>query len=161
MHLEQKYQLFSFMLWTWIRKMSPPHNLTIYFGSTYVALTREFTNFVLQDQRAIDLLGWSKDTYSPDEHFWVTLNRIPAGLVCRSDSSGPHGLRTAQVDYISPRAPRLRRQEVAGASPASTPRRRGSISGLGASLSFRNGCRCRARRVHVRSERRYSWPSST
>nr|XP_030737311.1 N-acetyllactosaminide beta-1,6-N-acetylglucosaminyl-transferase isoform X9 [Globicephala melas] len=76
-HLEQKYQLFSFMLWTWIRKMSPPHNLTIYFGSTYVALTREFANFVLQDQRAIDLLGWSKDTYSPDEHFWVTLNRIP------------------------------------------------------------------------------------
>ncbi|KAJ8790574.1 hypothetical protein J1605_004547 [Eschrichtius robustus] len=77
MHLEQKYQLFSFMLWTWIRKMSPPHNLTIYFGSSYVALTREFANFVLQDQRAIDLLGWSKDTYSPDEHFWVTLNRIP------------------------------------------------------------------------------------
>ncbi|XP_073666418.1 N-acetyllactosaminide beta-1,6-N-acetylglucosaminyl-transferase isoform X11 [Tursiops truncatus] len=76
-HLEQKYQLFSFMLWTWIRKMSPPHNLTIYFGSAYVALTREFANFVLQDQRAIDLLGWSKDTYSPDEHFWVTLNRIP------------------------------------------------------------------------------------
>ncbi|XP_060019682.1 N-acetyllactosaminide beta-1,6-N-acetylglucosaminyl-transferase isoform X1 [Lagenorhynchus albirostris] len=76
-HLEQKHQLFSFMLWTWIRKMSPPHNLTIYFGSTYVALTREFANFVLQDQRAIDLLGWSKDTYSPDEHFWVTLNRIP------------------------------------------------------------------------------------
>ncbi|NXC75128.1 GNT2A transferase, partial [Anhinga anhinga] len=33
--------------------------------------------FVLRDQRAIDLLAWSEDTYSPDEHFWVTLNRIP------------------------------------------------------------------------------------
>ncbi|XP_063115938.1 N-acetyllactosaminide beta-1,6-N-acetylglucosaminyl-transferase isoform X3 [Cavia porcellus] len=58
-------------------KPPPPHNMTIYFGSAYVALTREFANFVLQDQQALDLLSWSKDTYSPDEHFWVTLNRIP------------------------------------------------------------------------------------
>ncbi|XP_064149554.1 N-acetyllactosaminide beta-1,6-N-acetylglucosaminyl-transferase-like [Loxodonta africana] len=76
-HLEQRYPLFSFMWWTWMRKMPPPHNLTIYFGSAYVALTREFASFVLQDQRATDFLEWSKDTYSPDEHFWVTLNRIP------------------------------------------------------------------------------------
>ncbi|KAM4835418.1 N-acetyllactosaminide beta-1,6-N-acetylglucosaminyl-transferase isoform 4-T4 [Thomomys bottae] len=58
-------------------KTPPPHNMTIYFGTAYVALTREFVNFILQDQQALDLLSWSKDTYSPDEHFWVTLNRIP------------------------------------------------------------------------------------
>ncbi|OCT76437.1 N-acetyllactosaminide beta-1,6-N-acetylglucosaminyl-transferase [Xenopus laevis] len=58
-------------------KPPPPHNITIYFGSAYVALTREFVQFILEDQRAIDLLLWSKDTYSPDEHYWVTLNRIP------------------------------------------------------------------------------------
>ncbi|KAM9666612.1 N-acetyllactosaminide beta-1,6-N-acetylglucosaminyl-transferase-like isoform 2-T2 [Trichechus inunguis] len=58
-------------------KSPPPHNMTIYFGTAYVALTREFVNFILQDQHAHDLLSWSKDTYSPDEHFWVTLNRIP------------------------------------------------------------------------------------
>ncbi|XP_068092982.1 N-acetyllactosaminide beta-1,6-N-acetylglucosaminyl-transferase-like [Hyperolius riggenbachi] len=57
-------------------KPPPPHNITIYFGTAYVALTREFTKFVLEDQRAVDLLKWSKDTYSPDEHYWVTLNRI-------------------------------------------------------------------------------------
>ncbi|XP_062040495.1 N-acetyllactosaminide beta-1,6-N-acetylglucosaminyl-transferase isoform X1 [Lepus europaeus] len=77
MHLEQNYRWFSFMLWTWRRKAPAPHNLTIYFGSAYVALTREFANFVLQNPRAIDLFEWSKDTYSPDEHFWVTLNSIP------------------------------------------------------------------------------------
>ncbi|KAK1197661.1 GCNT2 transferase, partial [Pygoscelis papua] len=60
-----------------LRKAPPPHNITIYFGSAYVAVTRPFVEFVLRDQRAIDLLAWSKDTYSPDEHFWVTLNRIP------------------------------------------------------------------------------------
>ncbi|NXC48919.1 GCNT2 transferase, partial [Penelope pileata] len=60
-----------------VRKAPPPHNLTLYFGSAYIAVTRPFVEFVLQDQRAIDLLAWSEDTYSPDEHFWVTLNRIP------------------------------------------------------------------------------------
>uniref|UniRef100_A0A7M4E0W6 Glucosaminyl (N-acetyl) transferase 2 (I blood group) n=1 Tax=Crocodylus porosus TaxID=8502 RepID=A0A7M4E0W6_CROPO len=59
------------------RKAPPPRNLTIYFGSAYVALTRPFVEFVLRDPRATELLAWSQDTYSPDEHFWVTLNRIP------------------------------------------------------------------------------------
>ncbi|MBN3298971.1 GCNT2 transferase, partial [Amia calva] len=59
------------------KKSPPPHNLTIYFGSAYYALTHEFATFVLEDKRATDLLEWSKDTYSPDEHYWVTLNRIP------------------------------------------------------------------------------------
>ncbi|XP_054577461.1 N-acetyllactosaminide beta-1,6-N-acetylglucosaminyl-transferase isoform X3 [Eptesicus fuscus] len=67
----------SFVRNTNVLKTSPPHQLTIYFGTAYVALTREFVNFIFHDKRAIDLLHWSKDTYSPDEHFWVTLNRIP------------------------------------------------------------------------------------
>ncbi|XP_056404038.1 beta-1,3-galactosyl-O-glycosyl-glycoprotein beta-1,6-N-acetylglucosaminyltransferase 7-like [Hyla sarda] len=57
-------------------KSGPPHNITLYFGTAYYALTREFVEFVLTDQRAKDLLEWSKDTYSPDEHYWVTLNRM-------------------------------------------------------------------------------------
>lgn len=68
----------SFVRKTNVLKTSPPHQLTIYFGTAYVALTREFVNFLFRDKRAIDLLHWSKDTYSPDEHFWVTLNRIPS-----------------------------------------------------------------------------------
>ncbi|XP_007173993.1 N-acetyllactosaminide beta-1,6-N-acetylglucosaminyl-transferase isoform X4 [Balaenoptera acutorostrata] len=67
----------SYMIKTAKLKTPPPHNMTIYFGTAYVALTREFANFVLQDQQVLDFLSWSKDTYSPDEHFWVTLNRIP------------------------------------------------------------------------------------
>ncbi|KAM9308884.1 N-acetyllactosaminide beta-1,6-N-acetylglucosaminyl-transferase-like [Gastrophryne carolinensis] len=66
----------SFVLRTNTLKPPPPHNLTIYFGTAYVALTREFTKFILEDPRAVDLFKWSKDTYSPDEHYWVTLNRI-------------------------------------------------------------------------------------
>ncbi|TFK09186.1 TNF receptor-associated factor 1 [Platysternon megacephalum] len=86
-HREQIYSFASFMLWTFVRKAPPPHNLIIYFGSAYIAVTREFTELVLRDQRAIDLLEWSKDTYSPDEHFWVTLNSIPVVATCRYPAS--------------------------------------------------------------------------
>ncbi|XP_007669598.1 beta-1,3-galactosyl-O-glycosyl-glycoprotein beta-1,6-N-acetylglucosaminyltransferase 7 [Ornithorhynchus anatinus] len=57
-------------------KDEPPHNLTLYFGSAYYILTKKFVEFTLTDTRAKDLLEWSKDTYSPDEHYWVTLNRL-------------------------------------------------------------------------------------
>ncbi|CAM4525685.1 unnamed protein product, partial [Caretta caretta] len=67
----------SYMKKTNELKQPPPHNLIVYFGSAYIAVTKPFVEFILNNQRAIDLLKWSKDTYSPDEHFWVTLNRIP------------------------------------------------------------------------------------
>lgn len=76
-HREHLGKELSYVIKTTALKPPPPHNLTIYFGSAYVALSREFAKFVLQDPRAVDLLQWSKDTFSPDEHFWVTLNRIP------------------------------------------------------------------------------------
>ncbi|XP_067323612.1 N-acetyllactosaminide beta-1,6-N-acetylglucosaminyl-transferase isoform X2 [Anolis sagrei] len=76
-HRELRFGVFSVILPTLLWKSPPPHGLTIYFGSAYVALTRKFAEFILQDQRSLDLLEWSKDTYSPDEHFWTTLNRVP------------------------------------------------------------------------------------
>ncbi|KAM4698706.1 beta-1,3-galactosyl-O-glycosyl-glycoprotein beta-1,6-N-acetylglucosaminyltransferase 7-like [Rhinophrynus dorsalis] len=71
LHLEMSY-----IYPTKTLKTSPPHNLTLFFGTAYYALTRGFVQFVLSDKRAKDLLEWSKDTYSPDEHYWVTLNRL-------------------------------------------------------------------------------------
>ncbi|XP_012785636.2 N-acetyllactosaminide beta-1,6-N-acetylglucosaminyl-transferase [Ochotona princeps] len=60
-----------------LRKSPPPKELQIHFGSMYVALTRKFVHFALFDKRATELLSWSQDTYGPDEHFWITLNKIP------------------------------------------------------------------------------------
>ncbi|XP_043098590.1 beta-1,3-galactosyl-O-glycosyl-glycoprotein beta-1,6-N-acetylglucosaminyltransferase 7 isoform X2 [Puntigrus tetrazona] len=60
------------------KKGPPPHNLTIYFGTAYYSLTRPFVEFILNDKVAKDLLEWSRDTFSPDEHYWVTLNRMEA-----------------------------------------------------------------------------------
>lgn len=58
------------------KKGPPPQNLTIYFGTAYYSLTRPFVEFVLSDPVAKDLLEWSRDTFSPDEHYWVTLNHM-------------------------------------------------------------------------------------
>lgn len=65
---------------TGLQKDPPPHNLQVYFGTAYYALTRAFVDFVLTSQIAHDLLEWSKDTFSPDEHYWVTLNHIKGKL---------------------------------------------------------------------------------
>ncbi|XP_021505774.1 beta-1,3-galactosyl-O-glycosyl-glycoprotein beta-1,6-N-acetylglucosaminyltransferase 7 [Meriones unguiculatus] len=57
-------------------KRKPPHNLTVYSGSAYYALTRKFVGFVLTDPRAKDMLQWSKDIHRPEQHYWVTLNQL-------------------------------------------------------------------------------------
>ncbi|CAO2577500.1 Beta-1,3-galactosyl-O-glycosyl-glycoprotein beta-1,6-N-acetylglucosaminyltransferase 7 [Lemmus lemmus] len=57
-------------------KQRPPHNLTIYSGSAYFALTRKFVGFILTDPRAKHMLQWSKDIQSPEMHYWATLNRL-------------------------------------------------------------------------------------
>ncbi|XP_060723102.1 beta-1,3-galactosyl-O-glycosyl-glycoprotein beta-1,6-N-acetylglucosaminyltransferase 7-like [Tachysurus vachellii] len=58
------------------KKTPAPHNLTIYFGTAYYSLQRAFVEYVLTSPVAKDLLEWSRDTYSPDEHYWVTLNHL-------------------------------------------------------------------------------------
>ncbi|KAF7711484.1 beta-1,3-galactosyl-O-glycosyl-glycoprotein beta-1,6-N-acetylglucosaminyltransferase 7-like isoform X1 [Silurus meridionalis] len=58
------------------KKTPAPHNLEIYFGTAYYSLKREFVEYVLNSTVAKVLLEWSRDTYSPDEHYWVTLNHV-------------------------------------------------------------------------------------
>jgi len=55
---------------------APPHGLKIVKGSAYGIFSREFVDFVLHDDKAQDLLNWSRNTYSPDEHVWATLNHL-------------------------------------------------------------------------------------
>ncbi|ELT91705.1 hypothetical protein CAPTEDRAFT_90784 [Capitella teleta] len=52
----------------------PPHGISLVKGSAFGVFSRKFVEFVLTDKKAKDLLDWSKDTYSPDEIYWATLN---------------------------------------------------------------------------------------
>lgn len=45
----------------------PPHGYTIAKGYAYCALNRSFVEYATRDQRALDLLKWTENTYSPDE----------------------------------------------------------------------------------------------
>uniref|UniRef100_A0A8C6Q4F1 Beta-1,3-galactosyl-O-glycosyl-glycoprotein beta-1,6-N-acetylglucosaminyltransferase n=1 Tax=Nothobranchius furzeri TaxID=105023 RepID=A0A8C6Q4F1_NOTFU len=58
-------------------KKPPPFNLPIKSGSAYIVVTRGYVGSVLKDSKIKDLTNWFKDTYSPDELIWATIQRIP------------------------------------------------------------------------------------
>ena len=51
-----------------------PHEIDIVRGSAYGIFSRGMVNYILTDEKAKDLLEWSRNTYSPDEHYWSTLH---------------------------------------------------------------------------------------
>ncbi|XP_038162391.1 beta-1,3-galactosyl-O-glycosyl-glycoprotein beta-1,6-N-acetylglucosaminyltransferase-like [Cyprinodon tularosa] len=67
-------------------KSPPPFNLQIKSGNAYIVVTRGYVRSVLKDTRVKTLIEWSKDTYSPDEFLWATIQRM-AGV---PGSSRPH-----------------------------------------------------------------------
>lgn len=73
---------------TTVAKDVPPHNIQVFTGSAYFVLSREFVDHISNSQVVKDFLKWSADAYSPDEHFWATLVRIPGvpGHIPRSES---------------------------------------------------------------------------
>ncbi|XP_052251981.1 beta-1,3-galactosyl-O-glycosyl-glycoprotein beta-1,6-N-acetylglucosaminyltransferase-like isoform X1 [Dreissena polymorpha] len=61
----------------WQRNGAPPHNITAIKGSVHIVANRGFVDFILHDQRAHDLLNWTRQTEVPDETFFSTLNHNP------------------------------------------------------------------------------------
>ncbi|XP_029025217.1 beta-1,3-galactosyl-O-glycosyl-glycoprotein beta-1,6-N-acetylglucosaminyltransferase 4-like isoform X1 [Betta splendens] len=69
----------------------PPHDIQLFIGSAYFVLSREFVVFMNSSAVVKDFLAWTKGTYSPDEHFWATIVRLPGvpGEVPRSHPDIP------------------------------------------------------------------------
>ncbi|KAM7392461.1 hypothetical protein PAMA_007532 [Pampus argenteus] len=67
-------------------KTPPPHGIEMFTGNAYFVLSRDFVKFMNSSDVVKDFLAWSEDTYSPDEHVWATLVRLPGvpGEVPRS-----------------------------------------------------------------------------
>ncbi|XP_054858975.1 beta-1,3-galactosyl-O-glycosyl-glycoprotein beta-1,6-N-acetylglucosaminyltransferase 3 [Eublepharis macularius] len=82
-HHEVKDSVF----WTNTEKSPPPHSSPMFSGNAYIVVTREFVQHLFEDPTAKQFLEWSKDTYSPDEHLWATLHRMPGvpGSVSSND----------------------------------------------------------------------------
>ncbi|KAG8575929.1 hypothetical protein GDO81_009709 [Engystomops pustulosus] len=60
-----------------LQKTSPPIKIPMFSGGAYIVVTRDFVKYVLESPEIQHFIEWEKDTYSPDEHFWATLNRMP------------------------------------------------------------------------------------
>ncbi|KAM3608922.1 uncharacterized protein V6R79_006823 [Siganus canaliculatus] len=63
---------------TSVKKSPPPISSPMYQGNAYIVVTRAFVEHVMEDGEVQKLLEWEKDTYSPDEHLWATLHRMPS-----------------------------------------------------------------------------------
>lgn len=74
-------------------------NLTLLRGSAYGTFSRAFVEFVLTDQLAMELLNWSRKSYSPDEHYWATLHQIGVNPQLRTPG-GYNGI-LASVCFMS------------------------------------------------------------
>jgi len=62
---------------TEIKKPNPPFPMRftdLRKASAYGVFTRKFVNYTIHDEFAKKFLEWNRDTYSPDEHFWQSLN---------------------------------------------------------------------------------------
>lgn len=60
-----------------VTKSPPPIRTPMFSGNAYFVVSRAFVQHVLTDAEVQQLLEWEKDTYSPDEHLWATLHRMP------------------------------------------------------------------------------------
>lgn len=45
----------------------PPHGYILAKGYAYCVLNRSFVEYATRDPKALDLLKWTENTYSPDE----------------------------------------------------------------------------------------------
>ncbi|XP_056120865.1 beta-1,3-galactosyl-O-glycosyl-glycoprotein beta-1,6-N-acetylglucosaminyltransferase 3-like [Rhinichthys klamathensis goyatoka] len=61
-----------------IRKSPPPIRSPMFSGNAYFVVSREFVDHIFKSKETQDFMEWEKDTYSPDEHMWATLQRMPS-----------------------------------------------------------------------------------
>ncbi|XP_078087796.1 beta-1,3-galactosyl-O-glycosyl-glycoprotein beta-1,6-N-acetylglucosaminyltransferase 3-like [Mustelus asterias] len=74
-------------------KSPPPIRIPMFVGGAYILVTKEFVRNLFVNREIQAFFKWSEDTYSPDEHIWATLNRMPetpgySGCLPTTDTPG-------------------------------------------------------------------------
>ncbi|XP_075945243.1 beta-1,3-galactosyl-O-glycosyl-glycoprotein beta-1,6-N-acetylglucosaminyltransferase 3-like [Anarhichas minor] len=72
------YNVNNEVIRTGVKKSPPPISSPMFTGNAYFVVTRDFVKHLMQDREVQQLLEWERDTYSPDEHLWATLQRMPS-----------------------------------------------------------------------------------
>ena len=78
------------------KKAPPPIGTPMYSGNAYFVVSRGFVRSLFENEEVRSLIEWEKDTFSPDEHFWATLQRMPA-----VPGSNPPNSKYQQSDMAS------------------------------------------------------------
>uniref|UniRef100_UPI00358FC2A5 beta-1,3-galactosyl-O-glycosyl-glycoprotein beta-1,6-N-acetylglucosaminyltransferase-like n=1 Tax=Myxine glutinosa TaxID=7769 RepID=UPI00358FC2A5 len=60
-----------------VSKSPAPFASGVFSGSAYFILSRAFVQHILGNEVARIAMDWFRDTYSPDEFLWATLQRMP------------------------------------------------------------------------------------
>ncbi|XP_073480193.1 beta-1,3-galactosyl-O-glycosyl-glycoprotein beta-1,6-N-acetylglucosaminyltransferase 4 [Aquarana catesbeiana] len=68
---------FKMPIKTFTQKNPPPSDIEMYSGSAYFVLSHAFIEYIFGSRLVAEFLEWNKDTFSPDEHYWATLVRMP------------------------------------------------------------------------------------
>lgn len=58
-------------------KTPPPLDIPLFSGSAYFVASRSYVGHVLENEKIHKFMEWAKDTYSPDEYLWATIQRVP------------------------------------------------------------------------------------
>ncbi|KAM4675953.1 beta-1,3-galactosyl-O-glycosyl-glycoprotein beta-1,6-N-acetylglucosaminyltransferase 3-like [Discoglossus pictus] len=74
---EYHYNVEKHIIWTDTKKDPPPVPSPIFVGNAYVVVSKEFVKCLFKNPIAKQFIEWAKDTYSPDEFLWATLQRVP------------------------------------------------------------------------------------
>ncbi|XP_075415179.1 beta-1,3-galactosyl-O-glycosyl-glycoprotein beta-1,6-N-acetylglucosaminyltransferase [Tenrec ecaudatus] len=62
---------------TGVDKAQPPLKTPMFSGSAYFVVRRDYVGYVLENENIKKFMEWARDTYSPDEYLWATVQRIP------------------------------------------------------------------------------------
>ena len=65
-------------------KLPPvPHDIKLYKGAHFFSITRNFTEFILSNGKAVDFREYMKEVYIPEEEFYASLYMLPEAPVKR------------------------------------------------------------------------------
>uniref|UniRef100_A0A672Q0U6 Beta-1,3-galactosyl-O-glycosyl-glycoprotein beta-1,6-N-acetylglucosaminyltransferase 3 n=1 Tax=Sinocyclocheilus grahami TaxID=75366 RepID=A0A672Q0U6_SINGR len=76
-----------------VKKSPPPIQSPMFSGNAYFVVSREFVEHIFKSKEIQNFMEWEKDTYSPDEHMWATLQRMPS-----VPGSNPSNIKYQQSD---------------------------------------------------------------
>ncbi|CAI9592759.1 unnamed protein product [Staurois parvus] len=71
------YEVGDYISKTNTEKMPSPITSPMFTGSAYIVVSKDFVKYIFEEPEVQKFIDWVKDTYSPDEHLWATLNRMP------------------------------------------------------------------------------------